>query len=185
MIHVFEMCFCYFVLHCIMLKLCESIWCLIASLPHRMSTNNPFGIMVPTGHSSEQYSEEEVNISSEESAQSEDPEEVRQKEDWKRKPKEDCRTEEPMADDSVKCSQNVWPGFCDSRDNLEKGGERSVPVTAFCSRCAAQRAPNVKLLRCSGCMLVHYCDVECQRLDWARHKPFCSRQGGKFWEKQK
>jgi hypothetical protein len=29
--------------------------------------------------------------------------------------------------------------------------------------------------RCIGCKQAHYCSVECQKLDWARHKTICGR----------
>jgi hypothetical protein len=34
------------------------------------------------------------------------------------------------------------------------------------------------LLRCSGCKRVHYCTLECQKSDWARHKLECRRLAG-------
>ena len=30
-------------------------------------------------------------------------------------------------------------------------------------------------LRCGKCQLVRYCGTECQRADWAAHKPTCKR----------
>jgi hypothetical protein len=29
------------------------------------------------------------------------------------------------------------------------------------------------VLRCGRCLLVKYCDDDCQRQDWRRHKPHC------------
>lgn len=40
-----------------------------------------------------------------------------------------------------------------------------------CRRC--RKRDDVPLLKCSACMKVHYCSVECSRLDWQRHKHFC------------
>lgn len=39
-----------------------------------------------------------------------------------------------------------------------------------CTHCGA----SVKLLRCAGCQSAHYCNKECQSLDWKNHKKVCA-----------
>ena len=36
--------------------------------------------------------------------------------------------------------------------------------------CCDKRFPRSQLRVCTGCMFVHYCSRECQRVDWTRHK---------------
>ena len=40
-----------------------------------------------------------------------------------------------------------------------------------CNECNAVNAK----LRCSGCRVVHYCNANCQRANWKRHKSVCKR----------
>ena len=49
-----------------------------------------------------------------------------------------------------------------------------------CERCSKTKVSTGKSLRrCSRCMRVHYCSVECQTKDWARHKTSCVEGGQK------
>jgi uncharacterized C2H2 Zn-finger protein len=41
-----------------------------------------------------------------------------------------------------------------------------------CATCNAS-VPSVALMRCSRCGVLHYCSVECQQQDYARHKKDC------------
>ena len=43
-------------------------------------------------------------------------------------------------------------------------------VTISCKVCNGEA-----LSRCSGCFSVAYCKAECQKSDWATHKPNCSK----------
>jgi hypothetical protein len=52
------------------------------------------------------------------------------------------------------------------------------PITAIVplyvvKKCAFCHYISPRLLLCSGCKMVRYCDTTCQRDDWARHKPEC------------
>lgn len=49
-------------------------------------------------------------------------------------------------------------------------GRLSSSPTVGCVICGATN----KLLRCSRCKTVVYCNKEHQRLDWKRHKEFCA-----------
>ncbi len=42
-----------------------------------------------------------------------------------------------------------------------------------CAKCLSR---NVPLMKCSGCMKVRYCSVECQREDRKKHKPMCKKE---------
>ena len=42
-------------------------------------------------------------------------------------------------------------------------------VSDCCKWCEASPV----VLRCSRCLLVKYCDDDCQRQDWKKHKPHC------------
>jgi len=45
----------------------------------------------------------------------------------------------------------------------------------LCAASACKKPPTIAnpLHKCSGCMLVRYCDGSCQRGDWKNHKPYC------------
>ena len=51
-----------------------------------------------------------------------------------------------------------------------KGKKKDGAATFICFTCG-KAAP--KLLTCSQCHRAHYCDRECQRKDWPRHKKAC------------
>lgn len=44
-----------------------------------------------------------------------------------------------------------------------------VEVLCICKNCQLWK----KVSRCNGCGLTYYCSKECQKKDWARHKPIC------------
>ena len=51
--------------------------------------------------------------------------------------------------------------------------KKSAPVvTKACCMCGL-RSPTVEL--CANCKTTNYCDKECQRLDWEKHKPVCKK----------
>ena len=43
-------------------------------------------------------------------------------------------------------------------------------VSVPCAVCGAEATT-----RCSGCFSVAYCRTECQKADWAAHKPSCKK----------
>ena len=43
-----------------------------------------------------------------------------------------------------------------------------------CAKC--RKSSGVEMKRCGRCRKVSYCSVECQRSDWAKHKPSCSQK---------
>ena len=51
------------------------------------------------------------------------------------------------------------------------------PVERICMHCGKGGAQAGKLFRCSRCLAVYYCSIECQHGDWENHKPACKRQG--------
>ncbi|KDQ52158.1 hypothetical protein JAAARDRAFT_210715 [Jaapia argillacea MUCL 33604] len=44
-----------------------------------------------------------------------------------------------------------------------------------CQTCFKAEAPGSRLLSCSACKKVHYCDKECQKKDWGNHKTTCKK----------
>lgn len=50
------------------------------------------------------------------------------------------------------------------------------PIERICVKCGKGTAQAGKLFRCSRCMSVYYCSLECQGADWDAHKPGCKRQ---------
>ena len=67
-------------------------------------------------------------------------------------------------------------GKSDGSNKTGKGkpplGDRKVPwVTIF--RCYECGKHGHNLRRCSQCAQAYYCDADCQREHWRRHKPVC------------
>jgi hypothetical protein len=52
-------------------------------------------------------------------------------------------------------------------------GSSPPPFKSGCSKCRKAPAAGTKMHVCSRCKHVHYCNVECQRADWASHKLDC------------
>lgn len=52
---------------------------------------------------------------------------------------------------------------------------KKLSVCANCLALGFQKP----LRRCNGCMLIDYCSKECQKANWAVHKPFCNLVQGK------
>ncbi|KZV88916.1 hypothetical protein EXIGLDRAFT_162085 [Exidia glandulosa HHB12029] len=63
-----------------------------------------------------------------------------------------------------------WPSKDDNSDY------RSVLqyLGRACLACGARPSPDKALTRCSRCRRARYCGVECQKIDYAEHKGFCS-----------
>jgi len=45
--------------------------------------------------------------------------------------------------------------------------------TIVCLSCAKPPTDGKKLLKCSKCLLAHYCGATCQKENWKSHKPNC------------
>jgi MYND finger len=58
------------------------------------------------------------------------------------------------------------------RDRQERRDKRGKPVR--CDTCA-RKFPYTKMKKCSSCRMSTYCSVDCQRMDWQRHKYNCQR----------
>lgn len=67
---------------------------------------------------------------------------------------------------------------------LITGHQESLPVLARCQACKVTK-PTDELRKCSGCKVAIYCSSACQRRDWLRHKPVCSRKGNVIEENKK
>ncbi|GLC42529.1 hypothetical protein PLESTM_001342900 [Pleodorina starrii] len=60
-------------------------------------------------------------------------------------------------------------------DKSSSGGTATERCPRTCLACGAVEAPGKKLLRCSGCLSVHFCNAVCQKAVWKEHKAQCSR----------
>jgi hypothetical protein len=57
-----------------------------------------------------------------------------------------------------------------------QSGMEPPPGFAYVKACGAECGKDertVKMFTCSGCSAVAYCSTDCQKRDWARHKPEC------------
>ena len=74
----------------------------------------------------------------------------------------------------------------DSTDNTKKIQDTikilEKPETNLCDNPVCF---NYEVKPCSGCRLVYYCSIECQKLDWKNHKQLCVKKGGKTRSKKK
>jgi len=72
---------------------------------------------------------------------------------------------------SVRCgdknpgTNSVVNKFIVDKEKQKRKDER------FCEYC--QKRPDTKLLICAGCHISTYCNSECQRADWKKHKVIC------------
>ena len=58
-----------------------------------------------------------------------------------------------------------------SRPEKKKTAEKTMWVTVFkCFQCGKH---GHKLPKCNQCAQAYYCNADCQRKDWERHKPLC------------
>ncbi|KAM3421095.1 hypothetical protein BST61_g1509 [Cercospora zeina] len=71
--------------------------------------------------------------------------------------------------------------FCAERTAADqKWAEVECPVsTPVCNKCGEDEQKETPLLVCGGCRLVRYCDRECQKESWAKHKKLCKAVGPK------
>ena len=52
-------------------------------------------------------------------------------------------------------------------------GDNSSKTQKLCAYCKASKP---KMLKCGRCLAVHYCDRECQKADYPRHKKTCQKK---------
>lgn len=62
----------------------------------------------------------------------------------------------------------------DRRKQREERRERSSSRQIQCDTCA-RKFSCTKMKKCSSCRHSTYCSVDCQKVDWERHKSFCKR----------
>lgn len=61
--------------------------------------------------------------------------------------------------------------------------EKKARVIKLCSHCMALENRFARIYsRCKNCKTVYYCNKDCQKLDWPRHKPFCLKGGEGYFE---
>lgn len=56
----------------------------------------------------------------------------------------------------------------------EKTEVKSGPSSKTCFFCGAVEEPCKKLLRCSGCFAIEFCNATCQKAAWRQHKELCT-----------
>jgi hypothetical protein len=57
---------------------------------------------------------------------------------------------------------------------LEETLDSPIEPSNQCHFCESKQTGDTKLLQCSACKMVRYCDRECQRKDWKFHKKGCA-----------
>jgi hypothetical protein len=65
------------------------------------------------------------------------------------------------------------PDCADKQRDREERREKKVKKVE-CDTCA-RKFPYTKMKKCSSCRKATYCSVDCQRMDWQRHKFHCKR----------
>ena len=55
-----------------------------------------------------------------------------------------------------------------------------------CESCKSRSTPHLKIQACAGCRIAHYCSLQCQKMDWTKHKLICTRDNGRkcLWAKR-
>jgi hypothetical protein len=67
--------------------------------------------------------------------------------------------------------------FLNQPENKErKRAFRNMEKGISCDNCGSVAGTNNgKLLKCAGCLTVHYCGAECQKKKWKDHKKICKK----------
>lgn len=87
---------------------------------------------------------------------------------------------------SRRCQEDDWPEhrqYCSGKAQVEVEGEvvtepnATTAESSACGACGREEEEGDKLLLCSGCHSVKYCDRECQRAAWKTHKATCKASG--------
>lgn len=63
--------------------------------------------------------------------------------------------------------------FESTNPNIKKCASDKYNGCNFCNKTQNDIGEDVKFYTCSGCRQVKYCDTECQKQDWNKHKIFC------------
>jgi hypothetical protein len=88
---------------------------------------------------------------------------------------QDCHSElycsKACRDESRICHADICR---DRRKQREQRRERSSSKQIQCDTCA-RKFSCTKMKKCSSCRIATYCSVDCQKVDWERHKVFCKR----------
>lgn len=67
-------------------------------------------------------------------------------------------------------------------ERLAHAGPSTVVLTGItdprprCAYCNTQEEGGARLLQCSACKAVKYCNTQCQKAHWKVHKPVCVRK---------
>ena len=56
-----------------------------------------------------------------------------------------------------------------------------VATTKCCAKCGEEEG-GVSLKACKSCMLVKYCNANCQRNHWPKHKKDCKLRAAELWD---
>jgi len=91
-----------------------------------------------------------------------------------------CEREDPGSDNHQQIKDLLTKLTADKAgpqpSNLDGGDGGSKKAWKKCWDCGAEESPDKKLLRCNKCYTLnlatpaYYCDSDCQRKDWSRHK---------------
>lgn len=88
---------------------------------------------------------------------------------------QDCHSELYCSKGCREDSRIHHADLCRERRKLrEERRERCSSKQIQCDTCA-RRFSCTKMKKCSSCRHATYCSVDCQKVDWERHKSFCKR----------
>ncbi len=63
------------------------------------------------------------------------------------------------------------------REDMRRDYFKKHPqVISKCACCG--KDADMKTKKCKGCQHVYYCNPECQKIDWSKHKAFCKSRAG-------
>ena len=88
---------------------------------------------------------------------------------------QDCHSEFYCSKACRESSRISHASTCrERRKQRDERRERSSSKQIQCDTCA-RRFSCMKMKKCSSCRHATYCSVDCQKVDWERHKTFCKR----------
>ena len=96
------------------------------------------------------------------------------------------KEDEDMAKRILSAIENNQSVQLTKEEGLKRSAEftkRGARVIIICSNCMKlEDRSKFTYPKCGSCKTVYYCNKNCQKLDWSRHKPFCLAGGEGYFE---